>query len=124
MAEASACAGIAESERDQSPFSHREDILRVDVDERRGVTVLFRAVEGMTADRLQRVIDCHLARNASLGHQVPEMSYCPLVPPGVRAEVRPVAGGFLVELTTRDPSSSAMVYERVLALQPSAAGRR
>jgi hypothetical protein len=117
-AEASACAGIAESERDQSPFSHREDIVRVDVDERAGVTVVFRAVEGMTAAGLQRVIDCHLARNAALGHEVPEMSYCPLAPAGVLAEVRPVAGGFAVDVTTRDPAASALVYERALALRP------
>lgn len=117
-AEESACAGIAESERDQSPFSEREDILRVDVDERVGVTVVFRAVEGMTAERLQRVIDCHLARNAALGHEVPEMTYCPLVPAGVRADVRPAVGGFAVVLTTTDPAASAIVYERALALRP------
>jgi hypothetical protein len=71
----------------------------------------------MTAERLQRVVDCHMARNAALGHEVPEMSYCPLVPPGVRATVRSVAEGFAVELRTSDPDSSAIVYERSVALR-------
>jgi hypothetical protein len=35
-----------------------------------GAVISFRATPGLTAQWLQRVIDCHLARNAALGHTV------------------------------------------------------
>ncbi len=100
-AEARTCAGIAPDDRDMSPFEHAEDIIgvgpltipeadaraKVPTERTVGAIVTFRALEGMTAEWLQRVVDCHLARNASLGHDVPEMPNCPLVPRGVEARV-------------------------------------
>lgn len=94
-AEGRACAGVSPDDRDISPFEHVEDIETVELLTERvtgkaamprtsGVVVTFRAVPGLTAEWLQRVIDCHLARNASLGHEVPEMPDCPLVPKGWR----------------------------------------
>jgi hypothetical protein len=94
-----------------SPFAHRADIRSVRElketirnefgnEEQRtiGASVGFRAVPGMTAQWLQRLVDCHLARNAALGHDVPEMKYCPLVPKGVTATVRATDDGFVVEI--------------------------
>ncbi len=98
-AEARACAGVAQGDRDMSPFEHAEEVGSVEpVSETRhaggarrevlvGAKVAFRAVPGMTVASLQRVVDCHLARNTSLGHQVPEMPSCPLVPKGATATV-------------------------------------
>lgn len=48
----------------------------------------FRPVPGLTKELFQRIVNCHLARNAVLGHDAPELAYCPLAPKGVTAEVR------------------------------------
>ena len=92
-AEARVCVGLPEADRDMSPFDHREDISGVDelrgpvgpkgaAPRVEGSIVHFRAVQGMTAQWLQRVVDCHLARNAALGHQAADMPSCPLFPKG------------------------------------------
>ncbi|MBZ0122196.1 MAG: hypothetical protein K8H88_34700 [Sandaracinaceae bacterium] len=132
-AEGRACAGIDEAERDMSPFAHRDDIrsvepLRVDVPagrqpiaRLRGATVTFRAVQGMTVEWLQRSVDCHLARNAALGHDVPEMEYCPLVPNGVTARVRSVGDGFAVDVRANDDATAQEILRRAGALAPGLA---
>lgn len=121
-AEERACAGIAAQERDQSPFSHVDDIVGVlplplaIAPATAGTSVVFRHVQGLTAASLQRVLDCHLARNASLGHDVPEMSYCPLVPRGVHARAYEVPTGIAVALWSDDPAAARQIKERVDAL--------
>lgn len=138
-AEARACVGIGAHDRDQSPFDHREDIAAVDAlyvgdsdqgnaaagggyvsaargGRLEGATVTFRAVSGMTAQWLQRVVDCHLARNAALGFDVPEMPYCPLVPKNVSAKVSPTATGFVVAIRSDDPNTAKEVLRRARAL--------
>lgn len=125
-AEARACVGIPVADRDESPFDHREDIARVDplyaqqqgkqASQRlTGAVVVFRAVPGMTAQWLQRVVDCHLARNAALGHDVPEMSYCPLVPKGVTASVTPGQAGFAMEIRSDDSETAKEILRRAEA---------
>lgn len=123
QAEASACAGLSEADRDMSPFAHREDIAKVErfTPEQRigtgsfsgttknfvGAVITFRAVPGMTTQWLQRVIDCHLARSAAMGHEMPEMPYCPLVPKDVLAQVVATDTGFAVEVIANDPNDHA-----------------
>lgn len=124
-AESQACVGISEDDRALSPFDHAEDIASVepfvmqvptgkstsyhrDV----GAVVTFRAVPGLTAEWLQREIDCHLARNAALGHVVPEMPDCPLVPRGVEAHVRSTGTGFAVELRSDDTETAREILAR------------
>jgi hypothetical protein len=139
-AEASACAGLSERDRDASPFAHREDIasvtrlnepdpgipaapgyesgpLRGGRDQLAGAIVTFRALPGMTAPWLQRVIDCHLARNAALGHEVPEMPYCPLVPKGVTATVTPTSTGFAVAIRSSDLDTAKEIVRRADGLR-------
>lgn len=139
-AEASACAGLSERDRDESPFAHREDIASVSPlnepdpgipagpgyesgavrggrDQLAGAIVTFRALPGMTAPWLQRVIECHLARNAALGHEVPEMPYCPLVPKGVTATVRPIPTGFAVEIRSSDHDTAKEIVRRAEGLR-------
>lgn len=123
-AEAKACAGIAPDDRDASPFTHVEDIASVEpikLDRgvpavSRGVTVgaviTFRAVPGFTAEGLQRLLDCHLARNGALGHVVPDMPDCPLVPSGVEAHVAATKAGLEVELRANDEQSARDVLAR------------
>jgi hypothetical protein len=78
--------------------------------------VTIRAVPGLTAEWLQRVVDCHVARNAALGHVVPEMPYCPLVPKGVHATVSSVHGGFAVAIRADDGEGAQEVLRRAEAL--------
>lgn len=131
-AEASACAGLDELDRDMSPFANRADIAsiaplvereqrgRQAVFERTiGARVLFRAQPGMTAEWSPRVVDCHLARNAALGHDIPEMEYCPLVPTGVSARVRSTGDGFAIEIRGADDDTAREVWRRARALLPT-----
>jgi hypothetical protein len=127
-AEETACEGLADADRDASPFMHQDDIAsvseltveeivsRVTRDRVVGATIVFRAVPGLTAEWLQRVIDCHLARNASLGHDVPEMPYCPLVPRGVTARARSTGAGFAVDVRADSEEGIRQVVERARAL--------
>lgn len=131
-AEDSACAGIAPEDRDISPFAYAADIASVaPLTARRGgklpddvtigAVVTVRAVPGLTVEWLQRVVDCHVARNAALGHIVPEMPDCPLVPKGVSVSVSSTGTGFAVEIRSTDDDGSADVLARAkrLAVAPA-----
>ncbi len=127
-AEARACAGLCGEDRAMSPFAHREDISGVEplMDEvssgkgqyarMAGAVVMFRAVPGMTAQWLQRLVDCHLARNAALGHEVPEMPSCPLVPRNVTAQVTATSAGFAVSVHSDDVDTAKDVLARARLL--------
>jgi hypothetical protein len=65
---------------------------------------------------LQRLVDCHLARNAALGHDVPEMPYCPLVPKGVTASVAPTTTGFAISVRADDTDTANEVLRRARML--------
>lgn len=136
-AEAQACEGLSADDRDISPFAHRADIVRVeplngDIQPEtrtlpgrgwnepalRGAIITFRAVPGMTETWLQHVVDCHLARNAGLGHNVPEMAFCPLVPSRVTARVSSTDGGFAIMVTSDDSDTAREVLRRAQLLAP------
>ena len=129
-AEAQACAGLANSDRDTSPFDHREDITTVtpasmmlpvggksQTSQVVGAIIGFRAIPGMTAEWLQRAVDCHIARSNSLGNSMPEMAYCPLMPKGVSAKVTSVGNGFSVTVQSTDPAGAQEVLRRAQALK-------
>jgi hypothetical protein len=127
-AEAQACAGLSDDDRDMSPFHHKEDIADVKpammhmqgkraADMMDGAVVTFRAVPGLTAEWLQRIVDCHIARNNALGNDVPEMPYCPLVPKGVTAKVTSAGAGFDVTIESQDPKTAQEVLRRAQALK-------
>ncbi len=121
-AEAAACAGIADDDLTHSPFAHRDDVLGVETilgpAGPVGSRVRFRAVAGLTAGRLQHVVDCHLARDNALGHDVPEMAYCPLVPRGATATVTAVPSGYLIDVRSTDPDGAREIVRRSHALLP------
>lgn len=131
-AEMRACGGIGASDRAMSPFSHVEDIESVEpltgpsgnikspATETMGAIVTFRAVEGMTAEWLQRIVDCHLARNSSLGHVLPEMPDCPLVPKGVEARVSSTGSGFAVRIRASDAATAREILARAQRLTGTA----
>lgn len=127
--EASACAGVSDADRDTSPFSHREDILSIselvdrsalaaDASGIVGVTIVFGAVPGLTVERLDRIVRCHVARNSVLGHDVPEMPYCLLVPNGVSTSVRAVDGGLAVDVRGESEAAVADIVRRARGLVP------
>lgn len=123
------CVGISARNRDMSPFDHVEDIASVeplielagDAESNShltvGAIVTFRAVPGMTAEWVQREVDCHLARNASLGYIVPEMPNCPLVPKGVQARVTSSGNGFAVAIRSDDRSTASEILARAQRLR-------
>lgn len=138
-AEARACVGVHPNDRDTSPFMHTEDILKVEPLMERaaptrspsgrgtggaapehiaGAIVTFRAVPGLTAESLQGILDCHIARNAAFGHERPDMPNCPLVPRGVTAQVSQVPDGFAVSIRAADRSAARDVLARAQHLAP------
>jgi hypothetical protein len=133
-AEASACSGVPEEDRDESPFDHPDDIrsvspLREDVKlgksnapRMAGAEVVFAAVPGMTAEWLQRVVDCHLARNAAIGHETAagDMPYCPLTLRGAQARVRSVGDGFAVAIRSDDTATAEEILRRAESLRAGA----
>jgi len=131
-AESDACVGLSEDDRDTSPFEHTADVTNVvaltgfaSTDEPDsapvlGATVTLRAVRGLSAAGLVRVLACHLARNAALGHEVPAMPTCPLVPRGVSTVVRATRAGFEVDVRADTAEGAAEVLRRARLLVPPA----
>jgi hypothetical protein len=130
-AEGRACVGVPDVDRDMSPFDHREDVagiapynapspntagLKQQTNRLRGAVVTFRAVPGMTAEWLQRVADCHVARNASMGSDMPEMAYCPLAVKGARAKVASTGNGFAISVESDDSTAAQEILRRSQAL--------
>jgi len=123
-AEASSCVGISDADRDVSPFYHRADISQVtphvvaissDRPEERittGSDVVFRATTGMTAEWLQHVVDCHIARAAAVGYNMPEMAYCPLELKNVQGKVTSTGSGFAVAVTSDNPDTAKEIVRR------------
>lgn len=122
------CAGLTNDDRDVSPFAHRKDILGVSPleeaepgsEQRRlaGATILFRKVPNLTSKELQQIVDCHLARNATIGHDVAaaEMVHCPLTQRGARATVRTLDNGFAVEVRAEDAPTAEAIWRRAQGL--------
>ena len=119
-AEALACGGIPDRDRDVSPFLHAADIESVDVTargDRKSYVVRFRPIPGVDAGGMQRLLDCHIARNAVLGGEMPQMEYCPLVVPGVAATVVTRGAGVAVQIEAGDPDGAAALESRIEALR-------
>ena len=129
-AEQEACSGVSEADRVQSPFSHQEDIISVQPllervpqggTRQAGAVIVFRKVPRLTAAVLQKIIDCHLARDAAFGFDVRELEYCPLnVNPlgfrSLKATVTERADGFAVKLDAADESVARKVLARAQLL--------
>jgi hypothetical protein len=130
-AEDRACAGLDQEERDVSPFYHRDDIVSVRTSSEKartekgtyvrttGARVQFRAVPGLTAERLRLQVSCQMARAAAAGYGMPETSYCPLWLSGIEAAVFVMGNGFAVEITAEDTQTVEEIVRRAFALQDS-----
>lgn len=123
-AEVSACSGVSELDRTMSPFSHPEDVATVTPLKTAGASprpegalITFRAIDGMTSDRLEKLVNCQLARNACLENSASEMAYCPLVLKNVKATVNPSSDGlFAIAVRSEDPSIAQEILKRAQAL--------
>lgn len=128
--EASACAGLSEADRDTSPFDHRDDIVGVEdlraqpatakesqVSALQGASISVRAVPGLTKEYLQRLVSCHLARNASMGFAMPEMTSCPLSVKGASATVESAGGAFRVDIKGDTKESAEAIARRTKELR-------
>ena len=125
-AEERACEGISAEDRDASPFFHGADIrsvaqlrdpLSLGATRLAGATIVFRAVPGLTAEWLQRILDCHLARNVAMGYDMPEMAYCPLAIRSVSASVVSAGDGFAVEVRSDSEAGAAEIWRRAQQIQ-------
>jgi len=111
-----------------SPFAYREHIesvaplRRVDTTGKTtttrlaGAVVKFRALPGLTAEWLQRLINEHRAMMASMPDSGQAMAFCPLALSGVSAWVSPARDGFVVNLQTNDKDTAREVLRRARAL--------
>lgn len=119
-AEAQACAGVSNDSRDVSPFFFSDDIVSTEAITEsgtpRGAQFVFRPVAGLTEQSLRTLIRCHMARATALGHEMPEMPYCPLVLEGVSARVTRNTAGLVVEVTSPDAAVAREVERRARAL--------
>lgn len=131
-AESRACAGLSDHDRDTGPFAHQADIARVSplyhdellAPDLVGAAIEFRAVPGMSVQWLQRIVDCHLARAAALGHDLAMIGDCPLAPKDVRAAVSATRKGFLVEIRSRDSASAREIWQRANRLAATDVARQ
>lgn len=134
-AEAKACVGVTGDSRDMSPFALADGIRAVmplqkpsqkptygglEDENTVGATVVLYAAPGLTAEWLQTVVDCHLARNAALGFPAEPMGYCPLNIPNITATVRSVGNGFAVDIQSNDSAAVKEILKRASALKAPA----
>lgn len=116
VAEERACGDIPELHRDFSPFYHVDHITGAELEGDGPIVVHFDAIPKTTAEGLQRLVDCHVARNAVLGYDIESMGFCPLAVEGVEATVEATDGGFDIELKPGSDEARAEVRARVEAL--------
>lgn len=135
-AEKRACQGVSQADRDISPFLHRDSITEVRpltrssgasddvygseraVEQPAGATIVLLPAPGVTAERLERIVQCHIARNAALGNNLQEMPLCPLAPKGVTATATSTGNGFAVSISSDDKGTAAEILRRARALHP------
>lgn len=125
-AEASSCRGVSDMDRDMCPLMNQGDIVgaaplyttiqlgRTTQQQLIGATLTMRAVPGLTAEWLQLVLECHVARAATLGHDE-EMPNCPLSPAGVQVHVVSAGSGFQIELRG-DATNAQEILRRAQAV--------
>jgi hypothetical protein len=82
-----------------------------------GVIITVRPVEGLTVERLQRLVWCGLARASAADPARP--TDWPRMPPGTNAEVYSGGDKFIVILRPRDAAAAEITWREAQALKPS-----
>lgn len=127
--ESRVCAGVSEEDRDISPFERAGDIVSVDPlmestsanapPRMAGAIVVFRPVSGLSVRGMQRLLDCHLARNGELGYPPAETLGCPLAMKGVEARAATAPLGVVVVIRAADDATSKEILNRAQQLSRS-----
>ena len=119
--EAKACANVSTTDRETSLFGHSGDILSVQTIRRppldaspRGVRVVFRAVRGLSVDSLQRVLNCQLARAATLGEAFDQEDPLALRP--LETSLKQTDEGVVLEMRSEDREVAAALVRRTREL--------
>ena len=127
-AEATSCRDVSGRDRDMSPFHRKENLSRIDsidslfapdqgITRTDGVVIVMKPTSGLTRDKLERIVNCHMARNAAAGYDMPEMAYCPLNVKGTFARVSKVKDGNLaVSVYAPDEKTNLELVRRSNAL--------
>jgi hypothetical protein len=124
--QAGACRGVPAEERVASPLERREEIVDVTEVPRDtswrglgaagGARVVLRARPGLTAEWLQRVLECHVAQGAAAGRAGEPDARSPLAVPGARVRVQSVGDGFAVDVTASAPAAAREILRRARSL--------
>jgi hypothetical protein len=118
--EAAACYGLSESDRDRGPLTRADEITGIQIVRDRGrfpkgplepvgVALDLRAEPGVTAQWLGRVVACHMAHVAVVGH---DRYPGPLEVPDAEASVSSTGVGFRVTITSHDRDAVRSVVQR------------
>jgi hypothetical protein len=118
--ESAACYGISESDRDRGPLARADEITGIQIVKDRGifpkgplepvgVSLYLRAEPGVTEQWLGRVVACHVAHVAVVGH---DRYPGPLEVPGAQASVSSTGVGFRVTITSHDRDAVRSVVQR------------
>lgn len=128
-AETRACSRIAFRDRDLSPLLRQRDIESVEeighsggrgpLGAPAGAAIVFAAVSGLTAEVLQHIADCHLARNAALGFEQTDYTD-PLNVHGASVKVRTISERIVMEITSKDAGAALEILRRARALPKQA----
>jgi hypothetical protein len=112
-AQLSACAGV--DERDLAPGEVMDAQVIQGPDGVAGARVRYHDLRQLSSDDLQRALDCRVARDDALGHESPQLGYCPLVPRGASATVTTVPHGYMLEVRSSTPSTAHEVARCAMA---------
>jgi hypothetical protein len=77
-----------------------------------GASIVIRAAPGLTAEWLQRVVDCHIARDAAADADPVDVANSPLALPGISATVASASDGFSVMILSDDSAVAAEIRRR------------
>jgi hypothetical protein len=124
-----ACVGVPEIEASGSPLVNPTDVRAVQeikpdapvsetetVVPRGGARILLRAQPGMTAEWLQRIADCHMAKVAVTSPLA--LTASPLDVKGAVVSVQSTGNAFAVDITSPDVKVSKEILTRSLAMAP------
>jgi hypothetical protein len=118
--EAALCYGISDADRERGPLANTSEVTSVQIVRDRGlfpkgplvpvgVAVDLRAESGMTEQWLGRVVACHVAHVAVVGH---DRYPGPLEVPDAQANVSSTGVGFRVTITSRDSDVAKSLVTR------------
>jgi len=128
-AQEGACARVPAASFDASPLDRRGAVLGVSPLEASagetkgkpqlvGATIYLQKNPNLTADQLQHILNCHIARSATSGYglAITETDRSPLSERGARATVRELSSGFVVDVRADDPFAAQAILIRAQKL--------